>query len=64
VETFDEYGRLLAYIWKGDILINEVMVREGYASVYTFPPNVKYVERFINAQREAQREEKGIWAPY
>lgn len=64
VEIFDDYGRLLAYIWKGSILINEVMVREGYASVYTFPPNVKYVERFIKAQKKAQSEGKGIWAPY
>jgi len=63
VEVFDDYGRLLAYIWKGEKLINEIMVREGYASVYTFPPNVKYVERLIKAQKEAQMEEKGIWAP-
>jgi len=61
VQLYDDYGRLLAYIWKGDILINEVMVREGYASVYTFPPNVKYVERLIKAQKEAQLKRKGIW---
>jgi len=62
VELFDDYGRLLGYVWKGDTLTNELMVKEGYAAVYTFPPNVKYVERFIKAQKEARRNHKGIWS--
>jgi len=34
---------------------------EGYAKVYTFPPNVKFQERFLKAQREAREEGKGLW---
>ena len=62
VELFDKYGRLLGYVWKGNTLINELMVKEGYAGVYTFPPNIKYVERFIKAQKEAKRNHRGIWS--
>jgi len=46
VERIDPYGRTLAYVWLGDELFNETLVREGYAFVTTFPPDVRYVERF------------------
>ena len=61
VELRDRYGRLLAYVWAGGELFNEVLVREGYAQVATFPPNVRYVDRFLAAQREARREGRGLW---
>jgi len=35
-------------------MFNEVLVEEGYAQVATFPPNVKYTDRFLKAQREAR----------
>ncbi len=56
VETRDRYGRLLAYVWVGDTMVNEVLVRTGHAAPYTFPPNVRYVERFVSAAREARAE--------
>lgn len=37
VERLDRYGRTLAYVWLGDELFNETLVREGYALVTTFP---------------------------
>jgi hypothetical protein len=59
VEKVDQYGRFLAYVWLPDgRMFSEVLLREGYAQVATFPPNVKYVERFRKAQREANR---GLW---
>lgn len=61
VELRDPYGRLLAYVWVDGELFNEVLVREGYAQVATFPPNVRYVDRFLAAQREARREGRGLW---
>src|SRR3989344_5448521 len=41
VSERDRYGRLLRYIWIGDTMVNEVLVREGFARVATFPPDVK-----------------------
>jgi micrococcal nuclease len=62
VERIDPYGRVLAYVWLPDgKMFNEVLVREGYAQVATFPPNVKYVERFVAAQRQARAEGAGLW---
>lgn len=62
IEHRDKYGRILAYIWANDgRLINEEMLRSGYAVLFTFPPNVKYVDRFISAQKEAKDKKLGIW---
>ncbi len=62
VERHDRYGRLLAYLWtKGGVLINYLMVKDGYAVMYTFPPNVKHVDMFLRAQRVAREEGLGVW---
>jgi micrococcal nuclease len=61
VERHDRFGRTLAYVWLGDELFNETLVREGYALVTTFPPNVRYVDRFTAAQRAARRDGAGLW---
>jgi micrococcal nuclease len=62
VEKVDRYGRLLAYVWLPDgRMFNEVLLKEGYAPVATFPPNVRYVERFEKAQREAREAGRGLW---
>jgi micrococcal nuclease len=62
VVSVDRYGRLLAYVWVGPTLINEAMVGDGWAVLYTMPPNVKYVERLIRAQNEARAHGAGLWS--
>jgi len=62
VSEKDRYGRLLRYVYVGDTLVNEVLVKEGYAQVYTYPPDVKYNEKFSAAQREARDSNKGLWS--
>lgn len=62
VSRRDRYGRLLRFIWIGDTMINEVLVREGFAQVNTYPPDVKYQARFVEAQRLAVEEKKGLWS--
>ncbi len=61
VEDKDRYGRLLRYVWRGDTMVNEQLVQGGYAQVMTIPPNVKYVERFKQAQTTARTAKKGLW---
>jgi micrococcal nuclease len=62
VQKVDPYGRLLAYVYLPDgEMFNEVLLEEGYAQVATFPPNVKYVDRFLEAQREARAANRGLW---
>lgn len=62
-EKIDRYDRALAYVFLRDELFNETLVREGYAEVATFPPNVKYEDRFITAQEEAQATGVNLWDP-
>jgi endonuclease YncB( thermonuclease family) len=40
---------------------NEEMVRDGYAVLYTFSPNVKHVAELRAAQELARSEGRGIW---
>jgi micrococcal nuclease len=63
VEKRDKYGRILAYLWTSDgRMINLLMVKSGYAMLFTFPPNVKHADELRTAQREARDGRAGIWA--
>lgn len=47
VQERDKYNRLLAYVYcRNGEMFNEKLLRSGYASISTYPPNVKYVENF------------------
>jgi len=61
VQERDHYGRLLAYVWINGEMFNKVLLREGYAKVATYPPNVKYVDEFTKIQEEARKNDKGFW---
>jgi micrococcal nuclease len=63
VQTRDRYGRLLAYVWVGDTMINAELVRLGYAQVMTVPPNVRYQDLFVKLQRQARDAHRGLWRP-
>jgi micrococcal nuclease len=63
VRTRDRYGRLLAYVWVGDTMLNAELVRLGYAQVMTVPPNVRYQDLFVKLQREARDAGRGLWRP-
>lgn len=61
VQQNDQYGRLLAYVWQDEEMLNMTLLKEGYAQMVTFPPNLKYVDFFRSAQREAIQTERGLW---
>ncbi len=63
IEKQDKYGRSLAYVWRDTTLVNEELVRTGVATVTTYAPNVKYVDKFLAAQKEAREAERGLWKP-
>jgi micrococcal nuclease len=62
VQKRDKYNRLLAYVYNEDMMVNLEMVRQGYAVIYTYPPNVKYSENFLEAQKQARENKKGLWS--
>lgn len=59
----DQYGRILAYVWLtgGDTLVNERMLDDGWAVLYTVPPNVKYADLLRKAANEARTNGTGLW---
>jgi micrococcal nuclease len=62
VEKHDRYDRLLAYVYLEDkTFANAEIVKQGYASLMTFPPNVKYADLFLKLFREAREEGRGLW---
>jgi micrococcal nuclease len=74
VEARDQYGRLLAYVWTApplsdeagdkdirDGMFNAALLLQGFGQMLTFPPNVRYVERFREYQTEARDHSRGMW---
>lgn len=61
VSETDRYGRLLRYVWVGETFVNAQLVREGYALVSTYPPDVAYSDYFLQLQQEARNEGRGLW---
>jgi micrococcal nuclease len=61
VQSRDRYGRLLAYVWVGETMVNAELVRQGYAQVMTVPPNVRYQRLFLDLQRDARQAGRGLW---
>ena len=62
VEKEDKYGRLLVYVSMSDgRLVNAEMLRDGYAVLFTSPPNVKHMKELTSAQRQARERKLGIW---
>ena len=62
ISETDKYGRLLRYVYVDDIFVNDYLVRNGYAYVVTFPPDVKYQQQFLEAQKEARENKRGLWS--
>lgn len=62
VAPIDRYGRTLAYVYLEDgTFLNAHLVKNGYASVMTIPPNVKYADYFVKLQRDARLNNRGLW---
>lgn len=64
----DRYGRLLRYIYLPNpnsktevIFINEYLIEQGFGQIITYPPDVKYHNKFTDAQKIAQKEKRGLW---
>ncbi len=62
-ERFDRYDRVLAYVYVGDLLLNEELIREGLSPAVTkFPYRSDMRQRFVNAEKEAQQARRGLWS--
>ena len=57
----DPEGRLLAYVWIGDVMVNAEVVGHGYGQVVAGGPNVRYQDVLLRRQEEARASRLGIW---
>jgi micrococcal nuclease len=57
----DKYGRLLRYVYVGDLFVNAEMVRQGCAWSMAYPPDVKYQVYLEALEKEARELERGFW---
>ncbi|MCK6626524.1 MAG: lamin tail domain-containing protein [Anaerolineae bacterium] len=62
LETFDQYGRSLAYVWADGRMVNLEIVQQGFANSFTVQPNIRYEAEFRQAEREAREAGRGLWA--
>lgn len=68
ISETDKYGRLLRLVYLENpvnnpnaLMVNEELVAKGFAGVYTVPPDVKYKDRFLAAQKIAVENKFGLW---
>lgn len=64
IEARDRYDRLLAYVYRSDdgTFVNLALVRDGFASVLTYPPNVAHAEELTVAAAQARNDRRGLWS--
>lgn len=62
VSETDRYNRLLRYVYLPDgTFVNAELVKQGYAVVATFPPDVRHQDLFLTLEREAREIGRGLW---
>lgn len=62
-ERRDAYHRILAYVYVNDRLLNEELVRAGYSEAeVAFPLKGSMKRRLLEAEEEARRHDRGLWA--
>jgi micrococcal nuclease len=55
-QQVDSYGRLLAYVYLGDTLVNEKMLADGYAKEYTYKADYQQQSAFQSAEQQAKAQ--------
>src|SRR5438105_1214997 len=62
-ERKDKYGRFLAYVYVGDRMLNEELLRAGLArALLQYPYSAEMKRRFKAAESEAKAAKRGLWS--
>lgn len=61
VQERDRYGRLLAYVFADQGMVNELLLEQGFARLLTVPPNVRHVDRLRRLEGTARQKRLGLW---
>ncbi len=63
IEARDQYGRLLAYVYRDGLLINEEIALRGLVLASAYEPNTAHQEQIERAADRARESQSGMWAP-
>lgn len=58
----DAQGRLLRYVYVGELMVNEELLLQGLARVEMIPPDLRYAARFQDVEATARAAGVGIWS--
>lgn len=61
VSETDKYGRLLRYVYVGDLFVNAELARSGYARAITYQPDVRFQSFLESMEQEAKQALRGMW---
>lgn len=61
-ERVDKYGRLLASVYVGDLMVNAKLIEDGLAHAFFIPPNRKHNALLLKLQADARERKLGIWS--
>lgn len=61
-EKRDRYGRLLAYVYSGDTLLQAELLKRGYATTLEISPNTAKAGQFEKLEEEARDAGRGLWS--
>ncbi len=62
VSEVDRYGRLLRYVYAGDVFVNYELVVQGFAEAKRYPPDTACAAYYSTAQQAAVAASLGMWA--
>jgi len=60
-ELRDDYGRLLAYVYVGDVFVNARLVARGFARTLEIAPNTSMAARLGRLEARAGAAGRGLW---
>lgn len=61
-ERIDKYGRLLAYVYVGEQMVNAKLIEAGLAHAFFIPPDRKHNTLLLKLQADAMERKLGIWS--
>jgi endonuclease YncB( thermonuclease family) len=60
--TTDRYGRTVAFVRVGDALVNEELIRQGLAWVFTRYCDRPICQEWKALEEEARKARRGLWS--
>jgi len=62
ISNKDKYDRLLRHVYVDEVLISEILVKQGFAKAVTYLPDVQQRSILKQAQKYAKENKLGLWA--